>query len=153
MVEAVNKIVWTKRSLRNLKKIFDYIGKELSKSATKVTHDIARGMEKAQSNPLIYNADKYKTNNNGNYRAFEKHHYRVVYKIEKTLYLFSELDILNKSHWSIKTLDELNLPLLIFIYLSETVLSQKHIKSISRSYALISLLFFLICAIKYLRTN
>lgn len=33
--------------------------------------------------PDIYPKDKYKANNDGSYRAFELHHYRVSYRIMK----------------------------------------------------------------------
>ncbi len=88
MVDGINEIVWTKRSLKNLQMIFDYISKDSLQNANKVINDIVKSMEKTQTNAFIYNVDKYKINNDGNYRAFEKHHYRVVYKIIKnTLYV------------------------------------------------------------------
>lgn len=88
MVDGINEIVWTKRSLKNLQMIFDYISKDSLQNANKVINDIVKSMEKAQTNAFIYNVDKYKINNDSNYRAFEKHHYRVVYKIIKnTLYV------------------------------------------------------------------
>lgn len=88
MVDGINEIVWTKRSLKNLQMIFDYISKDSLQNANKVINDIVKSMENAQTNAFIYNVDKYKINNDGNYRAFEKHHYRVVYKIIKnTLYV------------------------------------------------------------------
>ena len=42
-----------------------------------------------EKNPL----DKYKLNNDGTYRAFEKHHYRVVYRVLPT-----EIKIINVRH-------------------------------------------------------
>ena len=35
-------------------------------------------------NPEKYALDKYKINNDGSWRAFEKYHYRVSYKITAT---------------------------------------------------------------------
>ncbi len=32
-------------------------------------------------NPEIYGPDKYKINNDGSYRAFEIHKYRIVYRV------------------------------------------------------------------------
>jgi plasmid stabilization system protein ParE len=42
-------------------------------------------MNKAITNPGFYNPDKCKTNNDGSYRAFEKHHYRIVYRFTKNI--------------------------------------------------------------------
>jgi plasmid stabilization system protein ParE len=37
-------------------------------------------MEKAITNPGFYGLDRYKIDNDGSYRAFEKHHYRIIYR-------------------------------------------------------------------------
>jgi hypothetical protein len=41
-------------------------------------------VEKAIPNPGFYGPDKYKADNDGSYRAFEKHSYRIVYRYTKT---------------------------------------------------------------------
>ncbi|MEN9548721.1 MAG: hypothetical protein RIR12_1312 [Bacteroidota bacterium] len=51
----------------------------------KVVNDIVVSTEKAINNPTYYNLDKYKIDNDGSYRAFEKHHYRVVYRYQKNI--------------------------------------------------------------------
>ena len=48
-----------------------------------VASDIAKAVSKAVPNPEFYGPDKYKINNDGTYRAFEKHRYRISYKITK----------------------------------------------------------------------
>jgi plasmid stabilization system protein ParE len=45
-----------------------------------VVDDIVSAVNKVISNPEVYPPDKYKDNNDGSYRAFEKHHYRIVYR-------------------------------------------------------------------------
>jgi hypothetical protein len=41
-------------------------------NAIKVIEDIAKAVNKATTNPGSYRPDKYKINNDGSYRAFEK---------------------------------------------------------------------------------
>lgn len=58
----------------------EYISKDSPKNAVNVLEDIVTAVNKAIPNPEFYSADKYKVNNDGSYRAFEKHHYRIVYR-------------------------------------------------------------------------
>jgi len=83
MVAKVYQVVWTSRSKSNLKQVYDYISEESPKSALKVVEGIANAVYKANKNPEIYGPDKYKINNDGSYRAFEKHRYRVAYRFNK----------------------------------------------------------------------
>jgi plasmid stabilization system protein ParE len=53
MVDGINEIVWTKRSLKNLQMIFDYISKDSLQNANKVINDIVKSMEKG-SNQCLY---------------------------------------------------------------------------------------------------
>jgi hypothetical protein len=50
-------------------------------------------VHKATLNPEIYGPDKYKTDNDGSYRTFEKHHYRIAYRFSKSVYVFCECGI------------------------------------------------------------
>lgn len=85
MVKGQYQIVWTKRSLQHMKAVYKYISEDSLQNARKVVEDIATAMNKATRNPGFYNPDKYKTNNDGSYRAFEKHHYRIVYRFTKNI--------------------------------------------------------------------
>lgn len=85
MVNELYSIVWTKRSMLHLKQIHDYISEKSTQNAAKVIEDIFNEMNKAVANPEIYNADKFKTNNDGSYRSFEKHHYRVTYRFHQNV--------------------------------------------------------------------
>ena len=77
MVEKRYEIVWTKPALQQMKQLYDYISQDSLQNAKKVVEDIAMAVQKAASNPEMYTPDKYKTNNDGSYRAFEKHRYRI----------------------------------------------------------------------------
>jgi plasmid stabilization system protein ParE len=80
MVAKQYHVVWTKRSQQHMRQAFDYIGKDSVQNAVKVLEDIAIAVNKAIPNPEFYSPDKYKQNNDGSYRAFEKHRYRIAYR-------------------------------------------------------------------------
>jgi plasmid stabilization system protein ParE len=85
MVEKKFEVVWTKRSEHHMKKAYDYIKKDSLQNAVKVLEDIVKAVNKATSNPEFYGLDKYKHNNDGSYRTFEKHHYRIAYRFGKNV--------------------------------------------------------------------
>jgi addiction module RelE/StbE family toxin len=85
MVRKVYQLVWTETALVQIREIFEYIERDSPKSAKKIILDIISATEKAITNPEFYNPDKFKNNNDGSYRAFEKHKYRIVYRFEKNI--------------------------------------------------------------------
>ncbi len=80
MVEKTYKVVWTKHSQQQMRQAFEFIYKDSQPNAVKVLEDIVAAVNKAIPNPEFYNPDKYKLNNDGSYRAFEKHSYRISYR-------------------------------------------------------------------------
>lgn len=80
-----NQLVWTRRSQQDMLALYKYISKDSPKAAQKVVNDIISATERAIDNPNYYNPDKHKTNNDGSYRAFEKHRFRVVYRYQKNM--------------------------------------------------------------------
>jgi len=80
MVAKKYDVVWTKRSQQHMEQIFSYINEQSPQNALQVTEDIILAVNKATTNPEIYNPYKYKHNNDGTYRAFEKHRYRISYR-------------------------------------------------------------------------
>ena len=62
-----------------------HLSNDSPQNAAAVINDIIIAAEKAIINPQYYNPDKYKTDNDGSYRAFEKHRYRVVYRFKKNI--------------------------------------------------------------------
>ena len=80
-----NQLVWTKRSQQHLRALYKYISKDSEQNAIKVVNDIVAATEKAIINPEYYNPDKFKINNDGSYRAFEKHRYRIAYRYQKSI--------------------------------------------------------------------
>jgi plasmid stabilization system protein ParE len=85
MVEGKYDVVWTKRSQKHLIEAFEYISKDSPKNAAKVLDDIMTAVYKLASNPEKHNPDKFKINNDGSYRAFEKHSYRIAYRFSKNI--------------------------------------------------------------------
>lgn len=79
------QLVWTRRSQQHLRALYKYISDDSPQNALKVVNDIIAATEKTIGNPQYYNPDKYKINNDGSYRAFEKHRYRIVYRYQKNI--------------------------------------------------------------------
>lgn len=73
-------VVWTKRSQQQMRHAFNYISKDSPQNAVKVLEEIVEAVHKAIPDPEFYGPDKYKKENDGSYRAFEKHHYRIAYR-------------------------------------------------------------------------
>jgi plasmid stabilization system protein ParE len=68
-----------------------YIRKDSYQNAIKVRYDIVAMPDSLSVNPERFPPDKFKTNNDGTYRAFELHRYRISYVIFKELVLIVRL--------------------------------------------------------------
>jgi plasmid stabilization system protein ParE len=73
--------VWSKPAMAELRKAYRYIQLESILNAEMVINDIIDITIELSKHPEKYSLDKFKKNNDGRWRAFEKHHYRVSYKI------------------------------------------------------------------------
>lgn len=82
MVDVQYKVVWTQRSQNQLKRLFEFISKDSEQNALVILEEIVLSINKAQPNPEFYRPDKYKAHNDGTYRAYEKHHYRISYRFD-----------------------------------------------------------------------
>lgn len=71
---------WNKRASQSLKKAYDRILKESYNNAVLVKDGIMSIVDSLPAHPEKYPLDKYRTNNPGNYRAFEAYSYRVAYR-------------------------------------------------------------------------
>lgn len=89
------KVVWRKGALAYLNKQYNYIKKDSLQSAQKVRDSIFEITDSLAKNPEIYPLDKYRKNNKGNIRAFEKYSLRVAYQVTKT-----EIRIIRVRHTS-----------------------------------------------------
>jgi plasmid stabilization system protein ParE len=73
--------VWTPRAIAELRKAHDYISKDSPQNARMVVDEPTRIADKLPAQPEMFPADKFKKNNDGSWRAFEKFHYRISYLI------------------------------------------------------------------------
>jgi plasmid stabilization system protein ParE len=77
------KIHWDKKATKYLKEFIGYIRKDSPQNAEKVKNDILKSIKALSQRPEIHPPDKFKSNNNGNYRAFELHRIRVGYLVKE----------------------------------------------------------------------
>jgi plasmid stabilization system protein ParE len=75
------KIIWDEPARVQLKKIHEYISRDSLQNAQKVKAEIIKITKSLHQNPDRFPPDKYKDNNDGSYRAFNKYKYRVAYVI------------------------------------------------------------------------
>ncbi len=73
--------IWSKRSLDQLQQIHHFIDQDSPTGAKKVVKAIARRVESLSTNAMIYEADRFKKNNDGSYRATLIYKYKIVYRI------------------------------------------------------------------------
>jgi plasmid stabilization system protein ParE len=73
--------VWSKRAETELRKAYLYIQLDSFQNAEIVRDDIIDLTIDLCKNPQKHPLDKFKKDNDGTWRAFEKHHYRISYRI------------------------------------------------------------------------
>lgn len=84
MVTPEKTIVWDPEAIDQLREAYKYIQKRSTRNALKVLNDIEMAVSRLLVHPELYPPDKYKLDNDGTFRAFEKHGYRVAYRIAET---------------------------------------------------------------------
>ena len=77
----VREIRWPLLTQKQLSKAYEYILSDSYQNAGKVKADILSSTRKLKVNPEMYPPDKYRKNNDGSFRAYELHRYRIVYRI------------------------------------------------------------------------
>jgi plasmid stabilization system protein ParE len=70
--------------MSQFKKAINNIAKDSVQNAEKVRVEILDKINTLRSNPEILSPDKYKINNNGNFRTFELHRNRIAYYTSPT---------------------------------------------------------------------
>lgn len=85
MVKNTLEIVWTKAAQNQLREIFEYISIDSVQNALLVINDLTHAVGKIAEHPEKHKVDQYKKENEGTYRAFEKHHFRVSYRKENQI--------------------------------------------------------------------
>ena len=86
-------VVWNKQAVAYFRKAYQHIKEESFRNAEKVREGITKIVDGLPDHPEKHTHDKYKRNNRGNYRAFEKYSFRIAYKITE-----KEIRILRMRH-------------------------------------------------------
>lgn len=73
--------VWSKRAKKDLQKAYLYILLDSLQNAEMIRDDIIDLTIDLPKHPEKYPLDKFKTDNDGTWRAFEIYHYRISYRI------------------------------------------------------------------------
>jgi plasmid stabilization system protein ParE len=77
----VRLIKWDKKAADNLIAAITFIGRDSIQNAEKVKKGLLSKINDLKTRPEKYPLDKYKKGNQGIFRAFELHHYRVSYAV------------------------------------------------------------------------
>lgn len=96
----VRKIVWDKEAILQLEEVYVYLKERSLQSANKVRKSIKETVRNLAKNPEVYSLDRFKKDNDGSIRAFEKYSYRVTYKVKE-----SEIIIARVCHTSREPLE------------------------------------------------
>jgi len=74
-------VLWSNSAKAELKKAYEYMALDSLQNAQMVKNALIDLTIDLPQNPEKYPLDKFKTNNDGTWRAFEKYHYRISYRI------------------------------------------------------------------------
>lgn len=77
----VREIRWPQLSQKQLAKAYEYISKDSYQNAEKIKKEILLSTRKLSANPEMHAPDRYRKNNDGSFRAYEIHRYRIAYRI------------------------------------------------------------------------
>jgi plasmid stabilization system protein ParE len=90
-------ISWSVKALKQFGDAIEYILQDSVQNAEKVRFEILKKIDSLPQYPEIYAPDKYKNQNDGSYRAFELHRYRITYRISS-----KEIRIIRVRHTSME---------------------------------------------------
>lgn len=81
-------VIWTEKTKEQLQEIYLNIAEDSILQADRIFGKLTESTSLLPGHPLRYPPDKYKTDNDGDYRAYEIFHYRISYKItEVAIYI------------------------------------------------------------------
>src|SRR5690606_9119799 len=83
-MEKNRRLIWDEQALIEVERSLEWIGKTSLHQTELVEQAILSRIELIRVHPERFPPDKYKINNQGSYRAFETHSYRISYIIRKT---------------------------------------------------------------------
>ena len=73
----------SERAIQQFEDAIEYIEKDSVANSEKFKRDILQKIDRLLTYPENYSLDKYKLNNDGTFRAFEIHRYRISYRYKK----------------------------------------------------------------------
>jgi plasmid stabilization system protein ParE len=76
------QIKWNKKALLRFDNAINRIEQDSPQNAEKVKKEILLTIDSLLQHPEKFNPDKYKSNNDGSFRAFELHRYRISYRLK-----------------------------------------------------------------------
>jgi len=74
-------IKWNKRAIKHFEEAITYIENDSRTNAEKFKRDILHKIDGLLKYPEKYSPDKNKINNDGSFRVFELHRYRITYRL------------------------------------------------------------------------
>lgn len=74
-------VVWSDSAKAELRKAYEYIALDSLQNAKMVRDTLINLTIELPEHPEKYPSDKFKKDNDGTWRAFEKYHYRISYRI------------------------------------------------------------------------
>ncbi len=77
------KIIWDKQAVDSFREAIAFIKKDSVQNAAKVKEDVLKRIVQLSAMPEIHPPDKFKIDNNGNYRAFELYRFRMGYLVKE----------------------------------------------------------------------
>ncbi len=77
----VREVRWPPRAQKQLANAYEHISIDSYQNAEKVKKDILASTHKLAANPEKHPPDKHRKNNDGSFRAYELHRYRIAYRI------------------------------------------------------------------------
>ncbi len=93
----VREVRWPPVAQNQLAKAYQYILSYSYQNAEGVKKDILESTRNLAVNPEMHPPDKYKKNNDGSFRAYELHHYRITYRLTE-----KEIIIVRVRHTNMK---------------------------------------------------
>jgi plasmid stabilization system protein ParE len=78
-------MIWTDDAQIDVKDAYSTLLKRTKSRelAQRITAEIAARARELKANPFVCEEDRFKYNNDGSFRAFEKHTYRVTFEIHE----------------------------------------------------------------------
>ena len=81
MNKAPIQVYWSPSAKKSYRLAWRYIARDSRKIANKVFDEVDDEDDALISNPMRYPADSNRKNNDGDFRAFEIHEFRIAYRI------------------------------------------------------------------------